>query len=55
MYRLLAREGEGRERRGPRRRLQYRKPELLATGPNQGWSWEITKLQGPVTWSYDDL
>ena len=30
----------------------YAKPELLATGPNQLWSWDITKLKGPTTWSY---
>jgi len=29
-----------------------KKPELLATGPNQVWSWDITKLKGPVKWSY---
>jgi putative transposase len=52
MYRLLAREGEVRERRGPRRRAHDHKPELLATGPNEVWSWEITKRKGPVKWSY---
>jgi putative transposase len=52
MYRLLAREGEVYERRGQRRLVHYRKPELLATGPNQVWSWDITKLKGPVKWSY---
>src|SRR5207253_3886258 len=30
----------------------YRKPELLATAPNQLWSWDITKLRGPVKWTY---
>jgi putative transposase len=55
MYRLLAREGEVRERRGQRRRVQDRKPALWATGPHQGWSWEITKRKGPVTWSDDSL
>ena len=30
----------------------YRKPELLATVPNQLWSWDITKLLGPVKWTY---
>lgn len=55
MDRLLAREGEVRERRGPRRRVHYHKPELLATGPNQVWSWDITQLKGPVKWSYDHL
>ncbi len=40
------------ERRRQRRHPQYSKPELLATGPNQCWSWDITKLKGPVKWSY---
>ena len=52
MYRLLAEEGELRERRNHLRHPQYRKPELLATGPNQVWSWDITKLLGPVKWTY---
>jgi hypothetical protein len=30
----------------------YQKPELLATAPNQLWSWDITKLRGPVQWTY---
>ena len=55
MYRLLVREGEVRERRGQRRRVHYCKPELLATGPNQLWSWAITQLKGPVKWRYDYL
>ena len=38
--------------RRQRRHPQYSKPELLATGPNQCWSWDITKLKGPVKWSY---
>jgi putative transposase len=33
------------------RRL-HSKPELLATGPNQLWSWDITNLKGPVKWTY---
>jgi len=52
MYRLLAKEGEVRERRNQLRRPAYAKPELLATGPNQVWSWDITQLKGPVKWSY---
>jgi len=52
MYRLLAAEGESGERRRQRVHPAYTKPELLATGPNQVWSWDITKLLGPVTWSY---
>jgi len=52
MYRLLATHAEVRERRQQRRHPAYSKPELLATGPNQVWSWDITKLKGPVkgTW-----
>jgi putative transposase len=52
MYRLLDGEGETRERRDQLIHPPYRKPELLATGPNQLWSWDITKLRGPVKWSY---
>jgi putative transposase len=55
MYRLLAAEGENRERRDQLRRPSYAKPELLATGPNQLWSWDITKLRGPVKWTYYSL
>ena len=44
---------EVRERRRQCRHPHYSKPELLATGPNQCWSWDITKLKGPVKWSYD--
>jgi putative transposase len=55
MYRLLAREGEVRERRSQRRRGHDPKPELLAPGPHQVWSWDITQLKGPVTWSDDSL
>ncbi len=36
-------------------RERWPKPELLATGPNQLWSWDITKLKGPVKWSYHHL
>ena len=52
MYRILAERLEVRERRRQRRHPHYSKPELLATGPNQCWSWDITKLKGPVKWSY---
>lgn len=47
MYRLLREYGEVRERRRQARHPEYHKPELLATGPNQCWSWDITKLRGP--------
>ena len=52
MYRLLHSQREIRERRNQLRHPNYRKPELLATGPNQVWSWDITKLRGPVKWIY---
>lgn len=52
MYRLLAQEGQVKERRNQLRRPHYHKPELLATAPNQVWSWDITKLLGPVKWTY---
>jgi putative transposase len=52
MYRLLAAQGEVRERRAQLVHPPYQKPELLATAPNQVWSWDITKLRGPVKWTY---
>lgn len=52
MYRILAAEGELRERRAQVRRPAYQAPELVATGPNQVWSWDITKLRGPVSWTW---
>jgi putative transposase len=52
MYRVLNANGEVRERRDQLRHPSYQKPELLATGPNQLWSWDITKLPGPAKWSY---
>ena len=52
MYRVLDEHQEVRERRNQVRHPAYAKPELLATGPNQLWSWDITKLRGAVTWTY---
>jgi putative transposase len=52
MYRLLASRDEVRERRAQVQRPTYVKPELLATAPNQLWSWDITKLHGPTKWTY---
>ena len=52
MYRILAAHAEVRERRDQARHPVYTKPELLATQPNQLWSWDITKLRGPVKWTY---
>jgi putative transposase len=52
LYRLLAAQGETRERRDQLTHPPYQKPQLLATAPNQLWSWDITKLLGPVKWTY---
>jgi putative transposase len=52
MYRILEEHREVKERRNQLRHPVYQKPELLATGPNQVWSWDITKLLGPRKWTY---
>jgi putative transposase len=52
MYRLLRAEGEVRERRRQATHPARVKPELVAYGPNQTWSWDITKLLGPAKWTY---
>ena len=52
MYRILEHAGESCDRREQRIHPPYQKPELLATAPNQVWSWDITKLRGPVKWTY---
>ena len=51
MCRVLEQEGESPERRDQLVHPRYQKPELLATAPNQLWSWDITKLLGPVKWT----
>ena len=55
MYRVLAEADEVRERRDQVRHPAYVKPELIATAPNQVWSWDITKLKGPVPYLYYSL
>ncbi len=52
MYRVLASEVPVQERRAQRTHPEYKKPELMATAPNQVWSWDITRLLGPKKWSY---
>lgn len=47
MYRLLRSCGESRDRRRTRVHPARSKPELVAKKPNDVWSWDITKLQGP--------
>ena len=44
MYRFLGAEQPVRERRNQLSHPHYAKPELLATAPNQVWSWDITRL-----------
>jgi len=55
MYRILKSENQTGERRRQRQHPVYTKPELLATEPNEVWSWDITKLKGPIKWSYFHL
>ncbi len=52
MYRVLGANDEVRERRDQLRHPKYAAPELLATAPNELWSWDITKLKGPAKWTY---
>lgn len=52
MYRILDEYDEVCERRNQLRHPNYVKPELLATKPNELWSWDITKLLGPAKWTY---
>ena len=52
MYRILESAQEVRERRDQLHHPNYTRPELLATAPNQVWSWDITKLLGPAKWTY---
>jgi putative transposase len=55
MYRILDANEQVRERRDVLRHPSYQKPELLATAPNQVWSWDITRLKGPVKYTYFHL
>lgn len=55
MYRILTENNQVKERRNQIRHVVYEKPELLATGPNQLWSWDITKLRGPQKWTWYSL
>jgi putative transposase len=55
MYRLLRAHHQVRERRATARHPAHVKPELVATAPNQVWSWDITKLAGPYKWNWFHL
>jgi putative transposase len=52
MYRILDDHQAVQERRRQRQHPQYSKPELVATAPNETWSWDVTKLLGPQKWTY---
>jgi len=52
MYRILAADGEVRERRHQLTHPPYARPELLAERPNEVHSWDITELKGPAKWTY---
>jgi len=52
IYRILRSENEAHERRRQAVHPAYLKPELFADRPNRVWSWDITKLLGPVKWTY---
>jgi putative transposase len=55
MYRLLRARAQVRERRAQARRPALIKPELVATRPNEVWSWDITRLAGPYKWTWFQL
>jgi len=55
MYRILKAEKQVRQRQHEREHPVYQKPELLATGPNQVWSWDITRIKGPKPWIFYEL
>ena len=52
MYRVLHEHDEVRERRRQATHPAHKKPELIATKPNEIWSWDITKLLGVEKWTY---
>jgi putative transposase len=55
MYRLLRKTGEVRERRRQATHPPRTIPELVAEGPNEVWSYDVTKLRGPVRGVHYDL
>jgi putative transposase len=52
MYRLLKDREESRDRRAQRNHRDAIKPELIATRPNEVWSWDITKFRSSQKWVY---
>jgi putative transposase len=55
MYRILRAQHQVRERRRQARHPAHVKPELVADGPNQVWSWDVTRLAGPHKWTWFQL
>lgn len=55
MYRILAENSAVKERRNQLRHPEYKKPELIATGPNQVWTWDITKIKTGIKFRYHHL
>lgn len=55
MHRILRENDAAGERRRQATHPPRKKPELVATGPGQVWSWDITKLRGPTRGVYYDL
>lgn len=51
-YRALAAEGLVQERRNQLVHPAYVKPELVATGPSQVWSWDMTRLRSTMKWQF---
>jgi putative transposase len=51
-YRVLAAEGQVHERRTQLVHPAHTKPELVATAPNQVWSWDITRLRSTLKWRH---
>ena len=49
---VLREHDEVHERRRQATHPAAKKPELLATRPNEVYSWDITKLLGPAKWTY---
>jgi len=55
MYRVLFEAGESQDRRHQRNHRDAVKPELIATAPNEVWTWDITKLLSHNRFTYFHL
>jgi putative transposase len=47
MHRILDENIESRERRNQLRHPSYARPELMAMGPRELWSWDIVRHEAP--------